>query len=504
MQLLRRCALKPYALSRHRANSVLQSLTSDFSRIMPRRFFRGLSSTLNHDFCPWANDYVYWLKRPIGWVVLAFATSLLLGLYVSKQAFLASGAIAAVGIIGSLWPWISTLGIRGELSWDPSRCEEDETIQTKLTISNHWPWPVWGLTVEADEDIAGNADSTSRSISLSKIPALTKTSFHWNSRPSARGIYPKTTPRLSTAFPFGIWSCFQSLAVTEPLIVWPRMTKLMDVPPNSGNQQSGVGGTTERAGNDGDWTGVRPFRPGDSLRHVHWAQTARRDQLIVFEHQSLSKQTVVIALDTHAAALLPKRDVDCMVRILASVAAQFLSHSWDVRVAMDGPWHSLSPSKRHAWLDDLAAWEPTQAPRELSSMPSSMRSLSQTATTFGIPLAVSKTPGLAIVITGNTPQSIASASAMPLEADRNRWVFRVDGRPFAIPSADADSLQTDSLQPDSLEWESPTTAEVIEQHRDPRAREWTLSSMEDLDPALQSVWRHVCQSNVVDTLRCAS
>lgn len=471
---------------------------------MPRRYFRGLTSTLNHDFCPWANDYVYWLKRPIGWVVLAFATSLLLGIYVSNQAFLASGAIAAVGIIGSLWPWISTLGMRGELSWEPGRCEEDETIQTKLTISNHWPWPVWGLIVEADEDIAGNADSASRSISLSKIPALTKTSFHWNSRPSARGIYPKTTPRLSTAFPFGIWSCYQSLAVTEPLIVWPRMTKLMDVPPNSGNQQSGVGGTTERAGNDGDWTGVRPFRPGDSLRHVHWAQTARRDQLIVFEHQSLSKQTVSIVLDTHIAALLPKRDVDCMIRILASVACQFLSHAWDVRVAMDGPWQSLSPSKRHAWLDHVAAWEPSPPPPEPSLRTSSSRLTSPPENAYGIPSAVSKTPGLAIVITGKTSQSISSASTMPLDADRNRWVFRVDGRPIAIPSADADSLQTDSLQPGSLEWESSTNTDVIEQHRNPHAREWTLSSMEDLDPALQSLWRQVCQSNVVDTLRCAS
>jgi hypothetical protein len=93
---------------------------------------------------------------------------------------------------------------------------------------------------------------------------------------------------------------------------------------------------------------------------------------------------------------------------------------------------------------------------------------------------------------------------MPLDADRNRWVFRVDGRPIAIPSANADSLQTDSLQPGSLEWESSTNTDVIEQHRHPHAREWTLSSMEDLDPALQSLWRQVCQSNAVDTLRCAS
>ena len=37
------------------------------------RSLRHLTGVLNHDFCPWANRYVYWLKQPIGWFVLAAA-----------------------------------------------------------------------------------------------------------------------------------------------------------------------------------------------------------------------------------------------------------------------------------------------------------------------------------------------------------------------------------------------------------------------------------------------
>ena len=94
-----------------------------------------VSGALTHDFCPWANRYVYWLKRPIGWVFLAFLSSILLGIYVSPQAFLATAGIAMVAIIGSLWPWISMLGVRGELSWNALRCEELESIETDLVVT---------------------------------------------------------------------------------------------------------------------------------------------------------------------------------------------------------------------------------------------------------------------------------------------------------------------------------------------------------------------------------
>lgn len=317
-----------------------------------------MGSAMHYDFCPWANKYVYWLKRPIGWVVLAFAASLLLGIYVSPQAYMAAGIIAAVGVIGALWPWISMLGIRGELSWSPSRCEEGETIDTTLTIANHWPWPAWGLVVQADDAISEQIDAPEQPISLSKVPAWTQSRFRWFCQPKARGIYPKHQVRLTTAFPFGIWSNSRLLRVGEPLIVWPRSVRLTDVPENSGTQHLGIGGVSQRVGDDGDWMGVRPYREGDSLRQVHWAQTARRDTLVVFERQTRSRQTVSIALDTVAAAKCSAAECDWMLRILVSLANHLLHHSWNVRVHMGERWQVWYPGNRDRMMDELAAWDP--------------------------------------------------------------------------------------------------------------------------------------------------
>ncbi|MFY8200305.1 MAG: hypothetical protein ACOVLE_06525, partial [Pirellula staleyi] len=70
---------------------------------MHQTLFTYFGQAMHYDFCPWANAYVYWLKRPIGWVAVAFLASLLLGVFVSSQAFLVSVAIFALGVVGFLW-----------------------------------------------------------------------------------------------------------------------------------------------------------------------------------------------------------------------------------------------------------------------------------------------------------------------------------------------------------------------------------------------------------------
>lgn len=439
----------------------IHNQSSRFDAAMSFLKFGWLPSAFHHDFCPWANAYVYWLKRPIGWVVLAFASSLLLGIYVSPQAFTASGAIAAVGIIGSLWPWISTLGLKGELAWSPSRCEQFDTIETALTVTNRWPWPVWGMVLESDDAISGTCGDQKVRVSLSRIPGLSKSQFRWNCSPAFRGIYPKNSPRLSTAFPFGIWSCNQPLQVAESLVVWPRLTRLVDVPSNAGNHVLGIGGTSDRSGDDGDWIGVRAYRPGDSLRQVHWAQTARRDNLVVFERQSRSQQSVRIQLDSSAFAEDTPCINDAMVRVYASIANHFLSHAWNTLVAIDAPWTSLHAFNRTAWLDQLAGWEPVHGPK--------------TAPATLPPIA--KNQSLSILITSarhsNHSDPRSSQESMP-----SRFVLSVDDAPANLST--------------SGDWSND------------HPNVWTISTGDNFEESLRHVWREICQANLAHGAACVS
>ena len=325
-----------------------------------------MKQLLQHDFCPSANRYVYWLKSPIGWVIIALFASVLLGLCVSKQAFLAAAAIASIGVIGCLWPWIAMLGVRGQLSWSQVRCTEGDAIETSLELTNRWPWPLWGLVIKADDAIASQVDTPDGLICLSRAPAMAISSFAWQCKPESRGVYPKKTIQLSTAFPFGIWTCRRTLNVPIKLTVWPKIVKLSDVPERSGANPSSVGSSSSQAGNEGDWMGVRPYRPGDSLRQVHWAQTARRDSLVVFERQSRSRQEVSIKLDPRSASVCCPAQREWLVRVLASVSSHFTKHHWGVRASVDGQWTSLysNQASQLEWMDQLASWTPSDVDDE--------------------------------------------------------------------------------------------------------------------------------------------
>jgi uncharacterized protein (DUF58 family) len=331
-----------------------------------------VSGALTHDFCPWANRYVYWLKRPIGWVFLAFLSSILLGIYVSPQAFLATAGIAMVAIIGSLWPWISMLGVRGELSWNALRCEELESIETDLVVTNRWPWPVYGLSLDLEGGMLPEGWDKQR-ISLQRIPGLAKSKFHWSTVPQTRGEYPRKPVELQSAFPFGIWTSRRPVRVPEPLLVWPRVTRLVDAPSDMGSQQFGTGSVSDRVGDEGDWTGVRPYRPGDSLRQVHWAQTARRDSLVVFERQSSASQSVLLQLDLDQALIASESTLEAMLRLLASLTNQFLLHHWSVYVDLEGRFETtgiaerLVLSQRIRFMDRLSVWDPRR-PSEQSDV----------------------------------------------------------------------------------------------------------------------------------------
>ena len=116
-----------------------------------------------------------------------------------------------------------------------------------------------------------------------------------------------------------------------------------------------------RAGSGQEVFGVREFRPGDSLRRIHWRSTARHGELIVTEFEPPGARTLAIYLDP----LPMTREVaDQIARIAASEA-------WDCirdggRVSLWAP--GLEPSEpragRDLWavLEWLARYEPASTP----------------------------------------------------------------------------------------------------------------------------------------------
>ena len=286
-----------------------------------RSWGAALHAVLHHDFCPSANRWVYWLKRPEASLATAGFAALACAVFVQPVAFVAVGAILCTLALGWIWPSLAMRGLQCELQFVQIRATELETARVRLRIHNRWPWPVWGLTLR-DGFSSDEASAATPAIALARVPGWHTSEFDWEFRPASRGLYPFAVPQLTTGFPFGLVQAGKRVQSTTELLVWPQTTTL-DVMLDSTEQRSSDEVLCEhRVGECGDFTGTRGFRQGDSLRRVNWAQTARHGRLIVTERQAAMQMAVRIVIDLdpviHAGSG-PNGTLEWAVRIGASV-----------------------------------------------------------------------------------------------------------------------------------------------------------------------------------------
>jgi uncharacterized protein (DUF58 family) len=262
----------------------------------------GADRILRSDFCPSLNRWVYWLKDPFWCLVLALGLSMVVGIFVNPMVLLLSGVLGVLGLLAAVLPWFTMRGLECCVSVEQSRGRVGESLGIRLRIRNRRIWPAWGVALTGGfpkavgEDRAGSGGSVG--LALAKIPARSEMEFVWRLKPGTHGSYPADIPQLETGFPFGIFRARRPVNVAGRAIVWPATVMLSGLPdaPTAGGQEESL--SDRAAGESGDLLGTRLFRAGDSLRRVHWAQTARQQQLVVSERQSQGGSLVRVLVDS--------------------------------------------------------------------------------------------------------------------------------------------------------------------------------------------------------------
>lgn len=327
---------------------------------------RWLATIANHDFCPWANRYFAWLRQPIGWFIVGIAATALTALFLEPRMWVVVVSLVSVMVLGVVWPWLALRGLTAEIDFNCRRCRESEPVQVRLEIHNRWPFPVWGLAIK-NGFFMTNDDAAGRPVAaLARVAGWSYSVFPFDFQPDVRGVYPYRVPELATGFPFGLWQASRRIVIRRELVVWPRTTPLTSIASVGGDIADVIGMLFNRPGDEGDLLGVRPFRQGDRLRHIHWAHTARRDALIVTERQAAARRLVVVAVDVAAfsssATLeqdLPGRHLNAAIRVAVSIAREFHAHHAEVRFVMDNVDVRLTTDLAglHRMLDALARFQ---------------------------------------------------------------------------------------------------------------------------------------------------
>ncbi len=293
----------------------------------------------NGDFCPAANQYVYWIKQPIGWVIGAIMFSVLVGVFVGSQGYVLATAFGALLIVGLVWPWVSMKGVRCTLLVPDHQLRENQEFEITFKVQNYWPIPVFGLMVKGNflQDL--KSDEEPIAFSLRRIPAWADTEFQIPITVQRRGVFPDGNVEILNGFPFGLSTISRDVSVPQSATVWPACEALDGQPKSITGLQSILGSLCDRSGHDGDTIGVRTWQMGDRLKSIHWAQSARSQRLMVRERQTLASTTVLVILD-----LSPENHIgegvqssfEWAIRLAASVCWQLHQNRSDVQVALAG------------------------------------------------------------------------------------------------------------------------------------------------------------------------
>ncbi|MFL5385065.1 MAG: DUF58 domain-containing protein [Longimicrobiaceae bacterium] len=134
-----------------------------------------------------------------------------------------------------------------------------------------------------------------------------------------RGVYPLETVTLATSFPFGLFRKERDLELPGEAVVWPRHDLALREPRPAGERIRRAGETyAGAAGARGEYRGLRPYRPGDDPRDVHWKTTARAGQPVVREYERDRSSALWICLDLRAPA---GDEAEAALEVAASLAA---------------------------------------------------------------------------------------------------------------------------------------------------------------------------------------
>ncbi len=106
-----------------------------------------------------------------------------------------------------------------------------------------------------------------------------------------RGMMPLGTISLFSVYPLGLFKAWSILEFSTACPIYPRPADEVSYTPQSQDGE-GLGNSFETNQGHDDFSGLRQYHPGDSLKHVAWKAVARGQGMLTKQFTGLGKATV--------------------------------------------------------------------------------------------------------------------------------------------------------------------------------------------------------------------
>ncbi|MGH3495393.1 MAG: DUF58 domain-containing protein, partial [Sciscionella sp.] len=201
---------------------------------------------------------------------------------ITGRAELLAFAAPLLGALAGAWRRGIRAGrLRIRPTFSATRCFEGESVRFALDMTPDGPCDELRYAIPPTPAIAASSAG----------PAWSVRPLRWGQRSLPIHITGHTNG--------GLLAASLALNIAE-LRVYPRPEQL-SVTPYPADLPERAGGHVGRARGDGaEFAGIRPYLPGDALRRVNWAASARRGQLHVTERLAEQAAEVIAIIDAYS------------------------------------------------------------------------------------------------------------------------------------------------------------------------------------------------------------
>ncbi len=179
-----------------------------------------------------------------------------------------------------------------------------------------------------------------------------------------RGLHYLPGLRLSTLFPFGLFVKMGRPLLADPVLIYPAVRPL--APDEIPSALEAGWRERHRRGRGAGLYNLRPYRPGDDPRLVHWKISARTGELILKETEEEDRPQVRLILEDPTPGT-PAEAIEADISYVASVAAHAIRQGASVELITAEGGSGLGAGETHLdrILERLAVYKTPSAPRRI-------------------------------------------------------------------------------------------------------------------------------------------
>jgi uncharacterized protein (DUF58 family) len=152
-----------------------------------------------------------------------------------------------------------------------------------------------------------------------------------------RGVFVLGHCEVTSSWPFGFIRQKRRVPVNPVTItVVPRVYRIARLPqPHAEHAVAEGADSFLSRGMHSEFAGVRPYRTGDSLKHIHWGASARRQEMVVREYHSFDRPSWLMVVDAGTGSSIGDNEdstLEYALQIAASVMEYARSHNIRLQV----------------------------------------------------------------------------------------------------------------------------------------------------------------------------